>query len=680
MTKKRIKTDIPYRFRGLVLDEFQKQAVWHLQRNTSTLVCAPTGTGKTLIADYLVNMTLQQGRRIIFTAPIKALVNQKYQEFSRQFGKERVGIVTGDVSENKSADLVVMTTEVFRNMLLRDEPHPDIQWVVFDEIHYLDHPERGTVWEEAIMLMPSSIGILGLSATIPNAREIAQWIESVHRPIAVVSHTERAVPLVHLYFNERTQAVSRDGLLSSLLSDGYDPKGGTLEVDDALFLKAPAQEVHETRHLDLVDYVVRNRLLPCLYFVFSRRGCEQKAAELSRTANFLKPHDKRAVEVTVRRTLQDRGIKRDDIPNLSQMQAQWSRGIGFHHAGLLPVVKEIVEELLSRKLLRLLYVTETFAVGVNMPVRTVCFDSLRKFDGKKWRLLSQAEYFQMAGRAGRRGLDKQGTVISLVDSQELQRSLPPKWEDTRLEPITSKMALTFNTVVNLLARFGQEEISALFDQTLAAYQHRSGQRAMDLGRNIKQANSHSDLTPAQALQADFDKKIRLLTELGFVESGRLTQKGETCRGLFVQEVLVTELLFQGVLDRLKADELCALLASLVYEQKPGDELKQTKAQTWLPAVSMAVDRLRRTDTLGQIQDISVQPQIGEVVADWARGVSMRNLTKHYPLSEGDFVNVCRRTIDLARQIISAYRANPELSDKLRLCIQKLDRDVVKVHL
>ncbi len=671
--RKQPKAQVPYKFRGLVLDEFQKQAVWYLQKSTSILVCAPTGTGKTLIADYLVDMTLKQGGKLVFTAPIKALVNQKYQEFCRQFGQDQVGIVTGDVSDNKGANLVVMTTEVFRNMLMRQEVDPCIQWVIFDEIHYLDHRERGTVWEEAILLLPKKVGILGLSATVPNASEIAQWIESVHRPIAVVTHTDRAVPLVHLYFSERTQAVSREEVLGGLLSESYDSKGGTVSFDDDIFGRLRRETIASSGHLDLINYVIRNRMLPCLYFVFSRRGCENKAAELARSANFLKPHDKRAVEVTVRRKIQSRGINRDDIPHLAQMQEQWSRGIGVHHAGLLPVVKEIVEELLSRRLLRIMYVTETFAVGVNMPVRCVCFDSLRKFDGQRWRLLTQQEYFQMAGRAGRRGLDRQGTVITLVDGSDLKRSLPPNWEDSDLEPITSKVALTFNTVVNLLARFNSSDIDRLFSKTLAAYQYHGG-------ASTGSEKSKPEPNPVETLKLDLAQKVKLLADLGFIADDQLTAKGETCRGIFVQEVLTTELLFQGVFEGLKPEAICSLLASLVYDSKPGDELKQTRAQEWLPAASVIVDRIRQRDYLNQLESLSLQPQIGQVAADWARGTAMRNILKQYPISEGDFVSVCRKAIDLARQIQAAYPSSPQLRQKLTQCISKLDRDVVQVHL
>ena len=314
--RNRSQSDLLYQFRGLVLDEFQRQAVWYLRKDTSLLVCAPTGTGKTLIADYLVDMTLKAGGRLIYTAPIKALVNQKFQEFSRQFGRDQVGIVTGDVSENNNASLVVMTTEVLRNMLMQDRLPDGLGWVVFDEIHYLDHPERGTVWEEAILLLPKSVGILGLSATIPNATEIANWIERVHRPIAVVSHDQRAVPLQHLYFTGDNQPVTHRELVAHFASDEFDPKAGTIPVEDRYWERGWHQSFGSSHHLDLINYVIGQRLLPCLYFVFSRRGCEARAEQLARSVNFLKPQEKRAVEVTVRRTIQDRGYQSRRYPQL----------------------------------------------------------------------------------------------------------------------------------------------------------------------------------------------------------------------------------------------------------------------------------------------------------------------------------------------------------------------------
>src|SRR5690606_20033635 len=277
----RRRPQVPHTFRGHVLDEFQIQAAIAIQQDMSTLVSAPTGTGKSLIADYLVDDMLRQGRRVVYTAPIKALVNQKYREFRDLYGGARTGILTGDLSLNPGAPLVVMTTEVLRNRLLagpggegddRDaagssRPGIDADWVVFDEIHYIDHPQRGTVWEEAMLLLPPGCRILGLSATVPNIGQIAAWLESVYgEPVATIVHTERAVPLRHRYFTDTGQLVDYAALWQHLT--GHDLKAGTVSVAEtgpparrelAGRRRAAQTPPRDSTHLELVAYMQRHR-------------------------------------------------------------------------------------------------------------------------------------------------------------------------------------------------------------------------------------------------------------------------------------------------------------------------------------------------------------------------------------------------------------------------------------
>ena len=316
----------PFEFRGHTLDEFQVQAIIALQQQMTTLVSAPTGTGKSLIADFLVDDSLKQDRRVVYTAPIKALVNQKYRDFRAAYGAQRTGIMTGDVTENPGAPLVVMTTEVLRNMLLRggqplvppkvaaeaaepgstiadstpadsayDTVRPPLRadWIVFDEIHYINHPERGTVWEEAIMLLPPSLRLLGLSATVPNIDELAAWLENVKgEPVTAIVHDERAVPLRHYYFTHDGRTLTHRQAWEHFT--GGDLKGDTLDNDvlgtagltggKARRRRHRRAESDPSRHLDIISYVSRERLFPCIYFAFSRRACEQIARDLARRA------------------------------------------------------------------------------------------------------------------------------------------------------------------------------------------------------------------------------------------------------------------------------------------------------------------------------------------------------------------------------------------------------------
>jgi superfamily II RNA helicase len=666
--KRQQRNPILYKYKGLVLDEFQRQAIWHVQHNTSTLVSAPTGTGKTLIADFLVEDTIETKRRLIYTAPIKALVNQKYREFFRYYGKQHIGIVTGDVSCQPTAPVVVMTTEILRNMLLRgDSRISDINWVIFDEIHYLNHPERGTVWEEAILLLPRETHILGLSATIPNAKQIGAWIESISQPVAVVEHNERAVPLRHMYFDSHCQAVESKNFLKAMIeapSLGADTKGGTLSWQELSFPTSRLSESKSRRsfatHLELVHYAANNRLFPCLYFVFSRQGCEEKAQELAARANYLSSREKEAVRVTIRRKLQEAGLTADDIPKYGIWQRQWLRGIGVHHAGLLPMVREITENLLERRLLRVIYATETFAVGVNMPVRTVCFDTLIKYDGEELRPLTQHEYFQMAGRAGRRGWDKLGTVISRIDdATNLQL---PIWNEDEVEPIRSRINISFNMVVNLLTRFTRKEIEALLHKTLSSFQNRQGV---------------SETRSASELMDDFNEKWILLQKLGYLEGEKLLSKGDICRNIYVQEILVTELIASGLVLELDPSDLAGLAAAIVYTPRAGDPSFTLSPPRWMPAVDLIHEKIRKMDAKQLATPFSLYPAISPAITSWAQGSTLRDVLKQHPLDPGDLVGVCRQSIDLLRQIITAVTRSSERS-KINASINRLDRGVMTV--
>ncbi|NLA57636.1 MAG: DEAD/DEAH box helicase [Firmicutes bacterium] len=663
--QKRRQNILPYKYRGLVLDEFQREAIWYLDKRISTLVSAATGTGKTLIADFLVEKTLEADQRLIYTAPIKALVNQKYREFHRRYGGN-IGIVTGDISYQQAAPIVVMTTEILRNMLIRgDSRAADAHWVVFDEIHYLNHPERGTVWEEAILFIPKETMILGLSATIPNAKQLAQWMESIGRDVAVVEHGERAVPLKHMYFTRHSQAVEREELLQAVAespSIDADTKGGTLgwqELPITPRYQRRSSEAAAT-HLDLIHYASKNHLFPCLYFVFSREGCEEKAKELAGSRDYLSPKEKEAVRVNIRRKLQRAELTPQDIPKYDTWYNQWLRGIGVHHAGLLPVVREITEQLLERRLLKVIYATETFAVGVNMPVRTVCFDTLVKYDGEEVRYLTQHEYFQMAGRAGRRGWDKLGTVISRVH-ETLPTSLPV-WDEASVEPIRSRLNISFNMVVNLLARFRPQEIEEFLSKTLSSFQHQQG---------VVEARS------AAELMDDFQSKWALLQELEYLDGTHLLAKGEICRNIYVQEILVTELIAAGVIQDFEPVELAGLAGALVYSPKAGDPDFTLDPPRWTPMVDLICDRLDKIDNQHLIGGFKVYPVISPVIAGWAQGSDLQDVLKKHPLDPGDLVAVCRQSIDLLRQILTTV-TQTSLREKVIEAINRLDRGVVRV--
>lgn len=761
MTTRRVRA--PFEFRGLTLDEFQTEAIIALQQETATLVSAPTGTGKSLIADYLVDDSLKLGRRVVYTAPIKALVNQKYRDFRATFGAARTGIMTGDLSENVDAPLLVMTTEVLRNMLLHggrtDGSLPEMpDWIVFDEIHYINHPERGTVWEEAFLLLPKDVRVLGLSATVPNIYELAAWLERVlDEPVAAVIHEERAVPLRLFYFTADGRAMSHAEAWEHVT--GGDLKGDTLTVDTSAGKTPRVRRRHRsdrsirsdedpTRHLDVVTHVSRERLFPCIYFAFSRRACEQMARDLARRRNFLRPHEREAVHVTIRRILHQAGLKPHDVPGLPAMQDMWYRGIGVHHAGLVPIVKHIVEHLLERRILRIVYATETFAVGVNMPVRTVCFDSVAKYDGRHHRLLTQQEFLQMAGRAGRRGLDKVGTVLIRADAELMEEAGWRDWEAASLEPITSRLSLSYTTVLNLMERLstvGRSGEQLPVDSATTPSADTWIRRW--LGRSLLVMQSEQPAETTERLAARFADKVSELRRLGYLstlehradatapganapirgEAARaardinakheLTAKGLFCRGIWIKELLVTEMAFDGSLAELEPADMAGWAAAIVWESRPQDDRLPPAAPRWLAAVHLATDRITRWAGPKLRDELRVEGRIAPVVSRWAEvgaetgtaagavavadAIDLPKLLRGYGLEAGDFVTLCLQTVDLLRQVatssdhvlrqleqndadelVEARRSTPDI-DNLRkvrdaavAAIAAVDRDVV----
>ncbi|MDD2431878.1 MAG: DEAD/DEAH box helicase [Firmicutes bacterium] len=438
------------KFHGLVLDDFQKQAITALLEGKSVLVSAPTGVGKTLIADYLIEDCQKNNKEVIYTAPIKALSNQKFKQFKKLFGEDKVGIITGDVVINSLAPIKIMTTEIFRNILhSRPDDFAHASHVIFDEIHFIGDEDRGAIWEEAIILMPESMRLLGLSATIPNAGELAEWLSYIRQEeITVITHTTRAVPLSHSV---------------------YLPVAGIVpleEVDEVVREKNLLINHVYANHLDLIK-AISKKYLPCLYFVFSRKQCEIKAKELADEKDYLSKEEKHHVLEFFDDMIEPFDI--ESIPSVKRMRYLLARGIGVHHAGLLPVLKDIVEELFAKKLISVLYCTETFAVGINMPVKAVCFDSVEKFNGVDFRPMLAQEYFQMAGRAGRRGIDKEGHSFILVDLDHYQNEAYFHLRESNVEKLQSRFKLSYNTILHLIEGKDENITQMLLERSFAAF-------------------------------------------------------------------------------------------------------------------------------------------------------------------------------------------------------------------
>ncbi|MBF0500593.1 MAG: DEAD/DEAH box helicase [Candidatus Riflebacteria bacterium] len=454
--------DISYR--NFKLDPFQIQAITEIENGHSLVLAAPTGSGKTLVAEYLIEKVLKTNQRIIYTSPIKALSNQKFRDFSALYG-DRIGILTGDVVINRDAQALIVTTEVYRNMAIEDpEALHDIAYVIFDEIHYLGDIERGTVWEESIIFSPKNVRFLALSATIPNADEFARWIETnADQLVKVIVSEKRAVPLTYLFFHDKVMMNFKD------LSRRVGRKSASDDVPEVRRTRGPRGEKEaDQRHLIILKTLHLQDRLPLLYFAFSRAVVDDMAWQAAKQFDFTTSEEKRNIDAAFAACLEK--YKIGDLESAHILGDQLRRGVGRHHAGLLPQLKELVEILFAERLLRVLYVTETFAMGVNMPARTVAFDALKKYDGRSFRSLKTLEFRQISGRAGRRGIDEMGWVVIpwLPRDTELEDLERIVYGD--VEPLLSQFDLSFNSVLNLYAGHENEEIRTILKRNFAQFQ------------------------------------------------------------------------------------------------------------------------------------------------------------------------------------------------------------------
>ena len=432
-------------------DPFQMEGIRALAEGRSVLVSAPTGTGKTVVAEFAVDMSIARGLRAIYTTPIKALSNQKFRDFRARLG-DRVGLMTGDLVENPGGQILVMTTEVARNMLVQDpNSFQDVGALIFDEVHYLADPERGTAWEESILLAPSHVPLVCLSATVANAPEIAEWIRTTGRDVALVESSERAVPLEQRYYLDRQLIPILNGSISPRLAP--QQKGG----ERATRVRSGhggwttnghhASDDQPPDPPDVVKALSGAGMLPAIYFLFSRKAVEEAAASCERLHLLPSPQ---SLEVDRLAREHINGLPAADaaLDQVRRLLGLLPKGIGFHHAGLLPPLKTLVEELLAAGMLRVVFATDTLALGLNVPARSVVVGEMTKFDGQSRRLLSPGEYRQLTGRAGRRGMDAVGHSVLLYSPWvSVDRSL--EIADGDVAPLLSAFRPGYNTVLNL---------------------------------------------------------------------------------------------------------------------------------------------------------------------------------------------------------------------------------------
>lgn len=467
------------------LDQFQITAIETFLHGDSVMVAAPTGTGKTVVAEFGVYESFRRGGKVMYTTPIKALSNQKFRDLRAIYG-DNVGLLTGDVTENPDAAIIVMTTEVLRNMLLQSPWELDIvDCIIFDEVHYIADPERGTTWEEAIILSPEHIQLICLSATVSNADEIADWIGRTHRPIQLITHNERAVPLALYYFmdNKLHLVIDHNGYqVSDFPGVGGEVRKRVSQTGVNADVRRQLEEA-EPQAWEIVQKLASEGMLPAIYFLFSRRDCQDFAQRLSIMRPDLVPDQQTAqrIESVIQTYLAGMRVEDQELDQVQSIVTLARQGIGFHHAGLLPILKQLVEVLFSRGLMQVVFATDTLALGVNMPAKTVIIGRMSKWDGRRRRLLIPNEFQQMSGRAGRRGMDEKGNVVAPYSPWVTFRETL-EIATGELEPVRSSFAIRYNTVLNLWDPPHGSRVRHMLQESLAQFQ--TAQRVRELEDGI----------------------------------------------------------------------------------------------------------------------------------------------------------------------------------------------------
>ena len=709
-------SEAPLTYRGFSLDTFQADAIRALQADHSVLVCAPTGTGKTMVADWLVEDALARGKEVIYTAPVKALSNQKFRDYCRLLGEDKVGLVTGDLVIRRDAPCRVMTTEILRNMLLTGEQLPDLAAVIVDEIHFLDDRERGTTWEEVLIYLPSRVRIVGLSATLSNVEQFSDWLSEVRgHPVTVVEEYKRAVPLTF-------RVASREGGLRTPPDMQRFYKNWAKKNAHAIRTVAKkGRGRHDrrrnkprvgspTRHIDVFDMLWPDHA-PYLYFVFSRKDTESMARGLVRQldAPLTTAEERAEVEAHLEKFCEDEGAAAALDPQLRYM---YRGGVAFHHAGLHVHLKALVEELYERRLIKVLYCTGTFALGINMPARTAVFDGLERFDGRGMIPLPAREFMQMAGRAGRRGLDDEGLVVTrcpIDDWPDLDARLEA-YLSGRTEPVRSRFGLSFNSVVNLLQRHERARVRQIVERSFLAFHRRNKaerdtERADTLAEQLLAKGWVDGRKPPKALRKDvrtlhnlretaetapdqtwgeFEDRIRFLRHWGYLGDEEAFQAGaKALLHIQINEIFVVECFLQGLFDELDDETLFGVCCGMCAELP---RAARTRAGRGDKGLVRRFDRIRESEIVLDGEELTGtrtqwDGQLIPFGRAWAQG---RPLTELLEMVEartdiaGDLVGAFRRARDLVGQLRGLYTHDPDRADAMLELTRRVRRDEVEV--
>ena len=517
------------------MDDFQIQGCQALEKGKSVLVAAPTGAGKTIVGEFAAFLAMESGKKCFYTTPIKALSNQKIQDLSAMFGESNVGLLTGDTSINSEAPIVIMTTEVLRNMIYSaSSTLTDLRYVVMDEVHYLADRFRGAVWEEILIHLPESIQVAALSATVSNAEEFGDWLQTVRGEMQVIVSESRPVPLYqHVLFGNRlldlfSSSTKVNPEILRLEKESiravrtkYGNSGGKKNWRDSSQITPTIKALGRAEVIEKLD---REGLLPAITFIFSRAQCDNAVKQCLAAGLRLTNAEERSQirEVISEKT---KSLPEDDLIVLGfhEWVDSLERGIASHHAGLLPAFKECVEELFQRGLIKAVFATETLALGINMPARTVVLEKLTKWNGESHVSVTPGEYTQLTGRAGRRGIDIEGNAVILWN-KDIDSASAAGLASTRTYPLKSSFKPTYNMTINLISQFGAARARTSLESSFAQFQ--ADKAVVGLARQIKRNNDAiSELEEEISCHlGDFVEYAQIRFEIKELERGLSTKR------------------------------------------------------------------------------------------------------------------------------------------------------------
>ena len=596
------------------LDKFQIDSINDIKNLNNVLVVAPTGSGKTLIAEKSVEYYIQNNKRIIYTTPIKALSNQKYNDFKNQ--NIDVGLLTGDRSINQDANLIIATTEILRNMIFSNDSRlTNTGLIILDEVHYLGDKERGTTWEEIFIHAPINIKFLCLSATIKNRNEFLEWIVSLRGPTSLIVSDNRPVPL-EISLVATNKVTKKFSIIKSTKNKKNNPI--------FRFSKQNNNYSNPQGH-QIIKYLDEMNLLPSILFYFSREKVESKARQLANSSSVT--HFKIQIKEKFDSVFSDLENEEYTLLNLDEHLWMWSRGVGFHHAGLAPIVKEFVEYLFLNKFINYLYATETLALGINMPAKSIILERLYKYDGIKTRLITQSEFLQLTGRAGRRGIDEKGYAFLSFD-KNINNDWYTNLFSLESSNLNSAYSVNYFSIINLVKNHSLEDAIKLLNKSFFIFQKKY---------------------KTELLEKMFYAKHNILKELNFLDDHKGRVLAETQRDNLIPAIYLYEKISNKT-DDFYLMFVASGITNDVRKLSFNDAYKNEYS-----SFESSLELLNKLENMNNLKHYtSIDLQWFDIINEYKRSQNIEYVVTKFNLNIGDFIKVAKEISELSKKLYTLY--------------------------